>query len=294
MLSYEEELQLSDLLVARREVREALKADDRKPTREERRVIKRGDDAATTLVENYVPLIRSIASSIIRKTRSDSPVSYDDLISEGTIAAMVCCNSFNARGTGERRGRRFSTYSSMAISKAMNRHVAKMSTPLRMDITVIQKSWTWLAVRDELTAKLRRTPTDEEIEEQVNISSSEVSRDIPHYAEMSDIDNPDLYNDPGVNEVVDIISDIDANNAILSEVLTTYVADELYEAYMTYLGLDLGYPRSIKETAKEIGTTQKWTREMVNSVNDIIRHPHYRLAMARKLDEMGWKRPSED
>lgn len=296
MLSYEEELELSDLLVARRQVNDLLKEEGRRPSREERRIIREGDRAATELVEHYTPLVWSIASGIVRKLglSSRGAVTYDDLVGEGIIAAMKCCNSFNARGKGGRPGRRFSTYSSMAISKAMNRYIARNDTPYRMDISVIQDTMIWNAAKRDLESKLRRVPTDEEVAEQANVDRSRVKDDILRYDSMMDIDDREAYNDPGSNNVVDLVSEEDAANALLLQVLDNYIVEEFLEAYSAYLGLDIGYPRDINETAREIGSTRPWTRSKVDTVTDILRHPHYRVAIAGKLEDMGWQPTSEE
>lgn len=296
MLSYEEELDLSDLLVARRRVHDLLKEDGRKPTRDEKRIIRDGDRAATELVEHYTPFVWSIASSIARKLSLNNlgAVTYDDLVGEGIIAAIKCCNSFNARGKDGRPGRRFSTYSSLSISKAMNRYIARNDTPYRMDISVIQDTMIWNSAKRDLENKLRRTPTDDEVAEQVSVDRSRVKDDILRYDSMMDIDDREAYNDPGSNNVVDLSSEEDAANALLLDLLDRYVVEEFLRAYSAYLGLDLGYPRDINETAREIGSTRAWTRSKVNTVTDILRHPHYRVAMANRLQEMGWQPTPEE
>ena len=294
MLSYEEELQLSDLLVARRETMDRIREEDRRATRQEKSIIDKGHSAAVQIVEHYTPLIGKIAGSLSKKLPQTGAVTYDDLLSEGVIAAMSCCNSFNARGKDGHPGRRFSTYASPAISKYMRRYIARTSTPYKMNVSVVQNSLRWDAVRNEMEDKLGRIPTDDEIEAQVNISRDQVVDDILHYDRLVDIDDREAYNDPGSAQVVDLSSEEDACNAMLLDLLDAYVVEEFLEVYAAYLGLDQGYPRDIKETARETGNTKVATQGMVDSVTDILRHPKYRMGMASRLESAGWSATPEE
>ncbi len=138
------------------------------PTEEEAAILSDGDTAATDLVRAYLPYISKLASTICdRNIENKSSVGWDrdDLFDEGVIAALKVTNSFNARGTNNHPGVRFANYSSLAISKAMNRLIAKNSTPYRADTAAIQATWSWLAATDEFVRDHGRRPTDEELED---------------------------------------------------------------------------------------------------------------------------------
>ena len=110
MLTYDDELALSDRLVTRRHVRDKLLAEERAATEEEAALLSDGDTAATDLVRAYLPYISKLASTICdRNIENKSSVGWDrsDLFNEGVIAALKVTNSFNARGRNNHPGVRF-------------------------------------------------------------------------------------------------------------------------------------------------------------------------------------------
>ena len=100
MLTYDQELELSGLIVARRKVRDLIEYEDREPTQDEAATMEAGDRAASELVEAYLPFIHKLAHSIARQ--SNYAVDPQDLAQEGVVAAIRSTWAFNAQGNGDR------------------------------------------------------------------------------------------------------------------------------------------------------------------------------------------------
>src|SRR5699024_7580978 len=186
--------------------------------------------SAAVLVEAYLPKIHSIAAATLKRSNNAaiSSINHDELVQEGSVAALKTTNAFNARGKGNHPGVRFGTYCNQAVSKAMNRYIAKVSTPLRIDVTVIQESWVWLAAKEDLRSELGREPSVEEIEQRSNIDADYIKEDLPHRSSFLDIDHPDMLEvgDPR-RQVIQLVRDYNDNAERLTQVLSKVFAPEL-------------------------------------------------------------------
>lgn len=280
MLEYEEELELSDLLVARRAVNQELKESGEPPSPEQRRIIRRGDQAATELVENYLPFIRKSASLVYSRIidGGSSGMEFDDLVNEGVIAAIKTANSFNARGRDGRRGVRFATYSKMAVLKAMNRLVAKSSTPLYMDVSAIQATWKWNAIKADLTVELGRPPTDEEMEERTEMSASYVAPDLPGRRSFADVADPESADLPDPMEaVISIQSEYDHAADLLGDLFDKILPTDLRDVAKSRFGLDIMRPRDEVGVSEHLGITKASATRSIAKLENLLAHPMYRV-----------------
>lgn len=283
MLSYEEELAISELIAARREVQDELEKTGNGPSPDQRKIIKVGDAAASQLVEAYLPAIRAMASSMLAKSSSPN-VSFGDLVNQGVVEAMLRTNKFDAR-----RGSRFATYASPAITKAMGRLMAKMSIPVSMDVSVIISSYVWNAARDELRVKLGREPSQEQIEEHCNIDSGYISN-VPTAATFYNIDESDNPDDVvrSIEQYAEATHEYTKQESALRYALSEVFNEEIAEHMALYFGIDRMYPRDRDELAIDAGISKRAATAKIKLFNSLIVHPMYRVAIMNKLKEFGY------
>jgi RNA polymerase primary sigma factor len=119
------------------------------------RRIERGDLAAKErLINSNLRLVVSNA----RRYQGQGDMCFLDLIQEGMLGLIRAAEKFDWR-----KGFRFSTYATLWIRQALQRGVADRGRSIRLPVNVAQREWKIARVERELSTKLGREPTVEEI-----------------------------------------------------------------------------------------------------------------------------------
>ncbi len=202
--------------------------------------------------------------SIAKKYRNRG-LSFLDLIQEGNTGLMRAVDKYEYR-----RGFKFSTYATWWIRQAITRAISDQARTIRIPVHMIDVLSRLRAHQKELTQKLEREPTFEELSEVSGVSLEEVRRVMDIGRNPTSLDRPvgdgdenvlaELLEDPGRDNPMN-----NATNGMLRDkiegVLKTLTYREREIIRLRYGLLD-GY----SYTLEEVGRIFKVTRERVRQI----------------------------
>jgi RNA polymerase sigma factor for flagellar operon FliA len=166
-----------------------------------RRLKDEGDGSAKDeLLERYLPLVRQIAMLILRKLRSGG-VELDDLISDGTFGLMRAVDNFDLS-----RGCKFETYATPVVRGSIYNGLRALDwVPERTR----GKVRAFQSTTDNFYIEHGRAPTNEEIAEELKISSDEVYELIADLGcmYMLSLDQPLATVDDEENSIMSVVED---------------------------------------------------------------------------------------
>ena len=239
--------------------------------------IERGDLAAKERMINSN--LRLVVSQARRYQGHGLPM--EDLVQEGMLGLIRAVEKFDWR-----RGFKFSTYGTLWIRQALQRGLQNHGRTIRLPVHVAQRQTKVRKVESELSTKLGREPTDEEIAAEAKLDVDEVAELRELTRGLTSLDQP--VGEDGETAFGDLLASErpepteEVEQAEREELISGAVA-RLPEAERNVIRLRFGLagvePMNLRQTGIELGIPLSKARELEQQGLS-------RLAMSNDLEEL--------
>ncbi len=281
LLTAEEEVELAQRIERGRLSREELaKGNVNIRRRQElQHLIEDGWAAREHLITANSRLVISVAKKYMGRG-----VPFLDLIQEGNIGLIRAAKKFDYR-----RGHKFSTYATWWIRQAVTRAIADQGRTIRVPVHMGDQINKLLRVQHQLTQKLGRDPSVEELAVALDVTPQKVENMIQVARRPLSLETP--TDDEEDSVLGDFIQDDEAAapddtatyNLLrehLDSVLNALPPREVRILQLRYGLLD-GQAYTLEEVGRKMGVTRERVRQIEAQALSRLRHP----AIRRKLRE---------
>ncbi|MEJ5313257.1 sigma-70 family RNA polymerase sigma factor [Anaerolinea sp.] len=285
LLTAEEEVELAQRIERGRMAREELARGNVSPKRRQelRRLIEDGWAAREHLITANSRLVISVAKKYMGRG-----VPFLDLIQEGNIGLIRATKKFDYR-----RGHKFSTYATWWIRQAVTRAIADQGRTIRVPVHMGDQINKLLRVQHQLTQRLGREPTVEELAEALDVPPRKVENMIQVARRPLSLETP--TDDEEDSVLGDFIEDEEAPppddtatyNLLrqhLEEVLNTLPPREVRILQLRYGLLD-GQAYTLEEVGRKMGVTRERVRQIEAQALSRLRHPSIRRKLRDYLGD---------
>jgi RNA polymerase primary sigma factor len=285
LLTAEQEVELAQRIERGRMAREELARGKVTSKRKDelRWLIEDGWAAREHLITANSRLVISVAKKYMGRG-----VPFLDLIQEGNIGLIRATKKFDYR-----RGHKFSTYATWWIRQAVTRAIADQGRTIRVPVHMGDQINKLLRTQHQLTQKLGRDPSIEELAEALDVIPKKVENMIKVSRRPLSLETPTDNEDDSVlgdfiedNEIPapDVTATYNLLREHLEEVMDTLPPREVRILQLRYGLLD-GQAYTLEEVGRKMGVTRERVRQIEAQALSRLRHPTIRRKLRDYLGE---------
>ncbi len=248
--------------------------------------VARADRAAGLARDAFVLANLRLVVSIARRF-NHGRMALADLIQEGNIGLMKAVERYDYR-----RGFRFSTYASWWIRHAISRALADKGREVRLPVHMIDAYHRIAKAKRELSARLGRQPTVDEISQATHIAAGKIEKMRTYLVDQSmSLDRP-VSDDDG-RHFIEFLHDPASEESAPAERMTTQaMTEEVRELLRDLKPIEadilrqrFGLDDDRELTLKEIGEKYNLSRERIRQLQEQALSKMRRALLRRETDE---------
>lgn len=258
------------------------------------------EDAKDHLTQANLRLVVAVAKKFMGRG-----IQFQDLVQEGNVGLLRAVEKFD-----HVKGFKFSTYATWWIRQAVSRAIADQARTIRVPVHMVDTINRINRAQRDLTQRLGREPSDEELAQDVGYLSAEDLGQIEEYLETGEPIDPLLYrkwrqatgkirniqriSQPTVSieqplnpdqstQWIDVLPDETipepedvASNQLLREQVRNaleFLGDRERQVLEMRFGLQDGKDHTLEEVGKEFGVTRERIRQIEAKALRKLRHP---------------------
>jgi len=285
LLTAPEEVSLAKRIERGRRAREELARRPAPGVR--RRALQVGVEDGWAAREHLITANSRLVISVAKKYMGRG-VPFLDLIQEGNIGLIRAAKKFDYR-----RGHKFSTYATWWIRQAVTRAIADQGRTIRVPVHMCDQINKLLRISHQLTQKLGRDPSTEELADALEVPPKKVENMIQVARRPLSLETPTDEEEDSVlgdfiqDEESPAPTDTVTYNLLrehLQEVLNTLPPREVRILQLRYGLLD-GQSYTLEEVGRKMGVTRERVRQIEAQALSRLRHPSHRRRLADYLHD---------